>query len=74
MEIFKEYMKHDLTTLKRAEGRVSECPEEIECFIKLLSYLYATTQTCGHKEVIAWCLHELSYTGSLEEVIHKWDN
>ena len=68
-EFFKEYMKDDLTTVKAAEGRISECPEEVECFIKLLSLLYATTETSGHKEMISWCLNEMSYTATFEEEI-----
>ena len=72
MELLQEHMRHDLETVKTSIGRISECPEEVECFIKLLGYLYATTQSHQHRKIIAWCLHEMSYRESLQEEVHQW--
>ena len=63
----------DLTTIKAAEGWVSECPEEQDCLVKLLGYLYAITHNLDHKKLDAWCLQEMSYGSSLQEEAEQWN-
>ena len=65
--------KHDgHSTVKKGDGQVLKCPEELDCFTNCMA-AHIMKQDGEHKKLVAWCLHELelSYNDSLAEEVHS---